>query len=119
MDIPFVFVRFRLMLRIIDAHSKSERVYVFFPFNPNVVSGVSGVPPEPMGGCKGGICGERSLLLISLEEIPLLIDPQNRFKKPQAFPPAVSNIFSYASAASGAASEVFSSGSTTVPETSR
>ena len=27
-------------------------------------SGGFGDPPEPMGGCKGGICGERSPLLI-------------------------------------------------------
>ena len=89
MDIPLVVIRFQLMLRIEDAHSKSERVYVFFPFNPNVVlGGLGGTPPSPWeddrvgdslqlaGTLRGAVppliviqcqyqidtCGERSLL---------------------------------------------------------
>ena len=67
MDIPFVFIRFQLMLRIEDAHSKSERVFVFFPFRFSPIWGFWG-SPQTHGGMteleilsnSRGHCGERS-----------------------------------------------------------
>ena len=51
-----------LSLALLGVRSKNDGVFGIIPFNYNVVPGGSGVPPEPMGGCKGGTCGERSLL---------------------------------------------------------
>ena len=57
MDIPFVFIRFQLMLRIKDAHSKSERVFDGSPITLHFDLGVLGISPNPWGVAKGGSAG--------------------------------------------------------------
>ena len=57
MDISFVFVRFQLMLRIEDAHSKNVGVYVFFPFRFSPIWGFWGSPRAHEGLQRGDLRG--------------------------------------------------------------
>ena len=58
MDIPFVFVRFRLMLRIEDAHSKNVGVFVGSPITLHFdLGGLGGSPLSPWEVVKEGPAG--------------------------------------------------------------